>query len=334
MKTTPKSRLIGLFFLFALPFCIDSPRYESVVALQDDPPGGVLVDNAQPQWGYVGTANNSAIEWEIGGVFYATWSITEENPEYYYLWWNQTGTNQTYTEGSYSDTISGNYDPALSDVGNIIFFQMWCNDSVGFSNSSIVFFSVTNTNPPTVEINRPENITYATGTVEIWIRSPNLDLALLWWSLYYGNESLMEGNVTWVETVTRELENGQYYLRAFCNDTAGLEDPDGAILYFTIATAVTLINGGSGAEEDMPEAPITVGAVSLQMMLPQLFLSGVFLGSIIYYFGGYNQREESRIDAKFTHFRSQINREMNAISLYWKGKYRKVRKKQRRRQVR
>ncbi len=216
-----------------------------------DSGGGIHVDVDPPQWTYTGTANLSAVEWEVGGSFNAAWDLTDQFPNKYTLFWNQSGSNTTYTSGDWTTSVSGTYNPALSDVGNIIFFNLYANDTQGNTNSSIVLFSVINTNPPTIQITQPTNRTYTDPTIEITLTSPSYDAAIYQWALYWGNGTLKEGNVTWITTVERTLDDGTYSLRGFVNDTAGLEAS--AIVCFTMAAEVLLQGGQSGYSPDTPE---------------------------------------------------------------------------------
>lgn len=198
----------------------------------------VTVDDGPPQWTYGGDTNNTQVEFEVGGAFTANWTLTDDLPDYYFIYWNQTGANTTRAENNWSDgeTVESSYDPVYSDVGNTLFFQVAFNDTVGNWNSSLVYFDVVNTNPPTVSVDSPTNTTYTTSTIDITLSSASVDLALLWFSLYYINDTAIEENTTWTETVQRSLAVGQYYLIGYCNDTAGLEDSE--TVYFTVSTEV------------------------------------------------------------------------------------------------
>lgn len=316
--TNTRLRVGVLGGLLALLLCTQHPFLYQGEATQD-PPGGVLVDNAAPQWIYTGTTNNTDMEWEIGGAFTASWDITEDNPNYYFLYWNQTGSNTTYAEGSYTTTISGAYDPTLSDVSNTIYFNLKLNDTIGQTNSSIVYFSVVNTNPPTVQINRPENTTYTGGLIEIWLSSNSLDLAVLWWALYYANDTLREGNVTWTETVTRELPAGQYYLVGYCNDTAAYEDSE--TVWFTLSSAVVV--GGPAAPGEEPvtapiERMITTWPAQLAVILA--ILCGV--AGTVYYFEKYPSLS---LESQFLAYKKRTRRQWNALAQYFRKKKLKLR---------
>jgi hypothetical protein len=197
--------------------------------------GGVQVDNTAPQWVYTGTTNGSSIEWEIGGVFTASWTITEENPYQYSLFWNQTGVNTTHSSGVYTTEVSGTYNPILSDVGNTFYIQMNLNDTVNNQNSSIVYFTVTNTNDPSLTVTNPQNRTYSSAQVQVEMSSSSYDLALMWWSIYYSNGTLWEGNTTYISSIERDLTNGVWRFMGYANDTAGLEVS--VTVWFTVAIA-------------------------------------------------------------------------------------------------
>lgn len=321
MNKTRKTNLkvVAIFIMFAIPFILVSPPVVIGAGLQK--PGGVQVDNTPPQLSYTGTTNNSALEWELDGAFTASWDIVDNNPNFFFIYWNQSGSNTTYSSGSYTDAVSGNYDPGVSDINNIIFFQLWCNDTIGYSNSSIVLFSVVNTNPPTLMINRPENTTYGSLNIEIWISSISLDLAVLWWAIFYENGTLLEGNVTWTQTVTRSMENGQYSLRGYCNDTAGIETDE--IVYFTVKLGAT--GGPAGPRPDEPPVvpPFDLSSVRAQVIVPQLFLSGLILAAIIWFFEYY---PEVDVDKEMGGLRIKVRRQISAISTYYKRKQKKQRK--------
>lgn len=225
----PSVRLVWLFLFFGTLFV----TFCAVPILGDDNTGFVTVDSGSPQWTYTGDANNTQVEWEIDGAFTANWTMNDDFPDTYVIYWNQTGSNTTRTSGAYVDgqEASTSYDPVLSDVGNVIFFQLWLNDTFGFSNTSIVFFSVVNTNPPTVGITNPQNDTY-TGDVPITLTNSSEDADTCWYAIYYTNDSLHTGNTTWTESVDVSLPTATYYLVAYLNDTAGNEDSE--TVYFTV----------------------------------------------------------------------------------------------------
>lgn len=212
---------------FTLIYSIPPPVYAQELQ--------VTVDDGPPQWEYTGDTNGTSIEWEIGGAFNASWIATELLPDTYVIYWNQTGVNTTRWFWTYEngETVYTAYDPVLADVGHTIYFQLKLNDTLANTNSSIVYVHIVNTNPPTVTTNSPTNTTITADSIDVTLSSASQDLDTLWFSLYYNNGTAIEVNTTWTETVSRSLAIGGYYVVAYCNDTAGLEDSE--TTYFTIA---------------------------------------------------------------------------------------------------
>ncbi len=276
--------------------------------------------NDAPQLTYTGTANSSVLEWESGGAFTASWTVSEDSPHLYFLFWNQTGSNTTWQSGTYTSSVSKAYDPTLSDVGNTIWIQLVLNDTCGESATETYFFSVTNTDAPTVTINTPANTTYISQQIEIWISSSNGDLDVLWWSLFYNNGTLYEGNVTWTETVTRTLVDGTYYLTAFANDTASLEGS--TTTYFTMAESV-LVEGGQGTQNtdgiDDPNNPNRIGRLgSVNNLGTNLFIVGLFLGLLyVIYWLFYKQKPDE--DENYERSRRIMNKKLDRVRNKLKG---------------
>lgn len=250
------------------------------------PSGGIRIDTEPPQLNYVGDTNGTDIEWELDGAFTAIWNIVEDNPDFHYIFWNQSGVNSTYSLGGYTTQLTATYDPGVADVGNTIYFQLRCNDTNSYTNSSIVFFSVTNTNPPTVDVQSPENTTYITESVSITLASPNGDLHTFWFSLYYTDGTPIEVNTTWTSPVSRPLDQNEgYYVIGYANDSVGLEaTPD--TVYFIMAVGVA--PGGqspstvtTSAGDNLPDIfkPSTA-----RRSLPFIFLLMAFLGAGYWYF--------------------------------------------------
>lgn len=321
-----KHIFIGMLLVLMLGVVVQIPLFSGIAQEFQ-----VQVDNTAPQLTYTGTTNNTDVEFETGGTFTAAWTVNESNPDWYILYWNQTGSNATYGSGSYTDgeSLSGAYDPGYADVGNLIFFQLFVNDTLAHTNSSIVYFTVTNTAAPTVIINRPENATYSGGQIEVWLASNNVDLAVLWWALYYSNDTLLEGNVTWTETVSRTLSNGQYYLIGYCNDTAGLEDNE--TVYFTLAAGA--IVGGSGGV-GIQTTPLTDQVqidlnpptqIQFAGWLPQIIVGGVIVGGVYYVVEGYGRTMTP--EQEFLELKRRANR--NNIRLFYHQK--EIEKKKQRR---
>lgn len=92
------------------------------------------------------TENNSDVACFTAIV--VNWSIDDvgDNPSYYHIYSNETGSNSSrasgvYTDGSYKSYQFNNAN--TTNVGSILFFQCWANDTGGNSNSSIVYFNIT-----------------------------------------------------------------------------------------------------------------------------------------------------------------------------------------------
>jgi hypothetical protein len=299
--------------------------------------GGILVDDVPPQLDYVGDANNTDIEWELDGAFTAIWDIVEDNPDFHFIFWNQSGVNSTYSLGSYTTQLTALYDPGVADVGNTIYFQLKCNDTQGFLNSSIVFFSVVNTNPPTVTVQSPENITYTTESVLVTLACPNGDLDTLWFSLYYTDGTPIEENTTWTSSVSRELDqNERYYIIGYANDSAGLEaSPD--TVYFTMGIAVA-VGGQVPATAPVPPGEEALPPVfrpsTARRSLPFIFTAFAFVA------GGYWYIEKApreRPEEVFAQEEAMANRELAFLNGYFvnqKKKNQKKRRKKRRTQSR
>jgi hypothetical protein len=117
------------------------------------------------------------------------------------------------------------------------------NNTAGLSNSSIIYFTITNTNAPTVSITNPTNITYDSTTIPVALSSTSADADKYWYEIYFTNGTLKTANTTWTVAVDVTLLSAAYYLNAYMNDTAGLEDS--AVVYFTVSVTVAIAEVGS-----------------------------------------------------------------------------------------
>jgi len=89
------------------------------------------------------TTNNSNVE--FGTSILANWSITDADPNNYWIYANDTGSNVTkdsgaYGSGQYKSWSYGNTN--VTNIGNTIYIQIWTDDDGGYSASSIVYFNI------------------------------------------------------------------------------------------------------------------------------------------------------------------------------------------------
>jgi hypothetical protein len=111
--------------------------------------GEVDADTDPPQFTYdypaTANQNNSAVA--LFTTILVNWSITDASPSNYWIYSNETGTGNisrvtgTYTSGSFKSWSYDNDNTSM--VGLTVFFQIVANDTGGYYNSSIVFFSIT-----------------------------------------------------------------------------------------------------------------------------------------------------------------------------------------------
>jgi hypothetical protein len=117
----------------------------------------------------------------------------------------------------------------LSDGSHNV--TVYANDSAGNTNSTTVYFTV-DTTPPTVSIQSPQNITYATDTIDLnYTVSDNLGVDSCWYYLDGSGPTALPGcdNIT-----LPTLSDGPHNVTVHVNDTADNSDSD--TVYFTVDT--------------------------------------------------------------------------------------------------
>ncbi|MFQ5980941.1 MAG: right-handed parallel beta-helix repeat-containing protein [Candidatus Heimdallarchaeota archaeon] len=184
----------------------------------------------------------------LGSVVTVEWTAardSRDHPITYTLYYSADN------GGSWSEVASDLKDPFyvwdITDYAegefNLIKVVALCAEGLQATDTSDQPFIILHTFPPTVTIESPLNITYATSTITITLTG---DADHYWYYI----EGVDTANQSWTATIDRTLLDGRYLLHAFGNSSVGkLTHTTVTFAIDTVSPIVTIIRPVEHLEE-------------------------------------------------------------------------------------